>query len=226
MCMLPILYEDDALLVVEKPRGLSAQEVASGDSVPQQLARQGKPVFPVHRLDRETAGVMVYARTRPAAAALSALVSQHTLFSKEYLALVSGCPAPAEGDMEDWLYHDARRNKSYPVQRPRKGVRDARLSYRRLATFSENGETVSLVAVRLHTGRTHQIRVQFASRKMPLLGDARYGGKRDCPLALYSWRLSFPHPLTGQPLSVRALPNCEESPWNRFSKKELEDWLG
>ena len=221
--MIPILYQDESLLIVEKPAGLSSQAVAGGgDSLPRRLEAQGLPVLPVHRLDRDTGGVMVYARTKEAAAGLSALVAQHEVFRKEYLALVSGCPTPAAGELEDLLYHDSRRNKSFPVQRERKGVRRARLSYAVLGTFDGETGPVSLVQVRLHTGRTHQIRVQFASRKMPLLGDSRYGGERGCPPALYSWRLSFPHPLSGQPIAVCHMPDWDTPPWSRLPQVQKE----
>ena len=213
--MIRILYQDEHLLVVEKPAGLSAQEdAAGGDSLPRQLAVQGLPVLPVHRLDKNTGGVMVYARTKQAAAGLSAIVGQHEIFLKEYIMLVSGCPQPARGELHDLLYHDVRRNKSYVVTRERRGVRRAALSYAVAGSFAAESGTVSLVRVRLHTGRTHQIRVQFASRRMPLLGDARYGGTRGCPLALYSCRLTFRHPVTGEIVSAACLPERTAAPWS------------
>lgn len=213
--MIRILYQDNDLLVVEKPVGLSAQaDAAGGDSLPRRLAEQGLPVLPVHRLDRDTGGVMVYARTKRAAAALSAIVGQHEIFRKEYIALLSGCPQPPRGELRDLLYHDVRRNRSYVVRRERRGVRQAALSYEVACSFAAAGGTVSLVRVRLHTGRTHQIRVQFASRQMPLLGDPRYGGVRGCPLALYSCRLTFPHPVTGETVSAACIPERTAAPWS------------
>ncbi|MGN0982643.1 MAG: pseudouridine synthase, partial [Candidatus Limivicinus sp.] len=125
-------------------------------------------------------------RTKAAAAELSRLVQQGEM-KKEYLAAARGCPEQDAGILEDLLFHDQRKNKSYVVKRERKGVKKARLSFRVLARTEE----ASLVQVRLFTGRTHQIRVQFASRGMPLLGDARYGGGGG-KLALWSVRLSFP----------------------------------
>lgn len=211
-----LLYQDAHLLLVEKPVGLLSQEDAKGgDSLPARLAMRGLPVKPVHRLDRHTGGVMVYARTGKAAAALSALVGQHDRFLKEYLAVIHGCPTAKSGEMEDLLYHDAQRNKSYPVKRERKGVRLARLSYEVLASTEE----LSLVMIRLHTGRTHQIRVQFASRGMPLWGDRLYGGGDGVP-ALWSYRLTFPHPFADETVTAESHPPTDTFPWCLFAKCE------
>lgn len=211
-----ILYKDQHLLLVEKPVGLSAQ-AAEGDSLPHRLEQLGYPVKPVHRLDKPTGGVMVYARTDWAAVTLSALMRQHDRFQKEYLAVVQGMPAESEGTLTDLLYHDVRRNKSYVVSRPRKGVREARLEYRVLETVTTDEGTLSLVRVRLHTGRTHQIRVQFASRQMPLYGDSRYGGRKGGALGLWSYRLTLPHPVTGESLSAESRPDWESAPWCYFT---------
>lgn len=214
-----VLYKDDHLLLAEKPVGLSSQEVAGdGDSLPKRLAETGLPVKPVHRLDRDTGGVMVYARTREAAARLSAMVGEHEVFCKQYLAVVTGYPAENEGKLEDLLYHDVRKNKSFVVKRERKGVRLASLSYQVLRTVTVGEGTFSLVRVRLHTGRTHQIRVQFASRGMPLAGDSRYGGFRGCRLGLWSHSLAFPHPVTGQPVSGLSEPDKGAAPWCWFTE--------
>ena len=213
-----LLYQDDHLILIEKPQGvLSQADAKGGDSIPKRLEAQGLPVKPVHRLDRATGGVMVYAFTERCAASLSALVQDHTAFRKEYLAVVSGCPSETDGTMEDLLYHDVRKNKSYVVDRKRGGVKAAKLTYRVEQTVTNADGVFSLVRINLHTGRTHQIRVQFASRKMPLVGDDRYGGLRCCPLALWSHRLTFPHPIHGHPLEARSLPDMHAFPWNMFS---------
>ena len=161
---------------------------------------------------------MVYAFTDKAVASLSALVQDHEQFVKEYLAVVSGCPTEPSGEMEDLLYHDVRKNKSYVVDRKRGGVKHAKLAYEVLATADTDDGTFSLVRVRLYTGRTHQIRVQFASRKHPLAGDSRYGGIRTCPLALWSHRLTFPHPVSGEQINNHSLPDIHTFPWNLFSQ--------
>lgn len=210
-----ILYEDPHLLLVEKPVGVSAQD-AVGDSVPMRLADRGYTVKVVHRLDKPTGGVMAYARTDKAATALSALVGQHDRFQKEYLAVVQGNPPNSEGTLTDLLYHDVRRNKSFVVNRPRKGVREAKLDYTVMDTVTVEEGTFSLIRVRLHTGRTHQIRVQFASRKMPLYGDTRYGGIKGALLGLWSHRLTLPHPISGAILSADSAPPLDAAPWCYF----------
>ena len=210
-----LLYEDPHLLLVEKPVGVSAQD-AEGDCLPRRLNEQGYTIKVVHRLDKPTGGVMAYARTDKAAAALSALVGQHDLFQKEYLAVVQGCPNEKQGELTDLLYHDVRRNKSFVVNRLRKGVREAKLEYTVQETVTVEEGTFSLVTVRLHTGRTHQIRVQFASRKMPLYGDTRYGGIKGMLLGLWSHRLTLPHPISGDILSAESKPPLDTAPWCYF----------
>ena len=192
--MIQILFQDKALLVCLKPPGLLSQN-GPGETLPELLEREtGQAVFPVHRLDRGVGGVMVYAKTSRAAAALSAAI-QNGSFQKEYLCIVRGRPREDSGVYKDLLIHDRARNKSFVVQRMRGGVKEASLEYRVLA----EREGMSLVWVRLHTGRTHQIRVQFASRGTPLLGDGKYGGGSGL-IALWSYRLVFPHPVTGEPV--------------------------
>lgn len=212
-----ILYEDTHLLLIEKPMGVPSQDT-EGECIPQRLAQRGYAVKVVHRLDKPTGGVMVYARTDKAAAKLSALVGQHDVFQKEYLAVVQGCPDKSEDTLTDLLYHDVRKNKSYVVDRGRKGVREAKLDYAVLETVTTDDGTFSLVRVRLHTGRTHQIRVQFASRKMPLYGDSRYGGVKGANLGLWSHRLTLPHPMTGKPLTAESHPDWETAPWCYFKQ--------
>ena len=183
--MIP-LFEDEALLVCVKPRGvLSARDASGKKNMNDFLAP--REVYPVHRLDREATGLMVFAKTKEAAAFLSGRMGQS--FEKEYLALCEGDP-PERGEFFDLLYHDRGKNKTYVVKRKRAGVKEARLSYEVLS----RQENSTLVKVRLYTGRTHQIRVQFASRGYPLLGDKKYGAKTGGELQLCSYRLSFPHP--------------------------------
>ena len=191
-----ILYSDREIAVCVKPVGLDSEQ-----QVPEALrAALGGEIYPIHRLDKNVGGVMVYAHTRSAAAALSRCVQDGSLV-KEYVALVHGTP-PEKGDWQDLLWKDSAKNKVFVVKRERKGVKPARLEFTRLTA----GET-SLVRIRLHTGRTHQIRVQFASRGYPLVGDHKYGS-RDAQTApmLFSCRLSFPW--KGETLTFQALP-----PW-------------
>ena len=206
---LNMIYKDSSLVLCIKPVGVESE----GEGMPRLLERQlGGPIFCVHRLDKAVGGLMVYARTKQAAAALSAAVARREM-EKEYLCVVPGGPEPAQGLMRDLLYRDAAKNKSFVVKRPRRGVKEAELAY----TLLERGEENALVRVALHTGRSHQIRVQFASRAMPLLGDVKYGSReRRCTIALWSCRLAFPHPATQKPMAFTALPPAS-FPWNCFS---------
>lgn len=176
-----ILYLDGQLVVCVKPVGLDAEK-----ELPEALKRElGGEIYPIHRLDKNVGGVMVYARTRSAAGELSAAVARGEMV-KEYVAQVHGA-VPESGDWEDLLFKDSRKNKVYVVTRQRAGVKKARLEFKRL----KEGEP-ALVRIRLHTGRSHQIRVQFSSRGYPLVGDHKYGARdRETAPRLYSCALSF-----------------------------------
>ena len=187
---LKILHEDEQLLVCVKPGGVLSAADASGKKNMQTLLAP-RQTFPVHRLDREACGLMVFAKTKEAAAFLSGQMG--TGFEKEYLAVCQGEP-PEAGELTDLLYHDKGKNKTYTVKRKRAGVREAKLSY--IVTERKNG--CSLLKIRLFTGRTHQIRVQFASRGFPLVGDRKYGAKSGGTLQLCSVKLSVPHPTGGR----------------------------
>ena len=155
-----ILFSDKDIAVCIKPVGMDAEH-----DVPQALKEQlGGEIFTLHRLDKNVGGVMVYARTKIAVAQLSRLIQENKMV-KEYVAQVHGLP-PEEGDWEDLLFKDSRKNKVFVVKRQRTGVKPARLEFTRLT-----GEDPALVRIRLHTGRSHQIRVQFSSRGFPLVGD-------------------------------------------------------
>lgn len=189
-----ILHTDQHIIVCVKPVGLDSEA-----EVPKALSEAaGGTFFPVHRLDKNVGGVMVYARTKAAAAALSKAIQENTMV-KEYVALVHGTP-PQSGDWEDLLFKDSSKNKVFVVQRERKGVKKARLEFVR-----QTDADPSLVRIRLHTGRSHQIRVQFASRGYPLLGDHKYGARDESPAPmLFSCKLTFP--LFGKTHSYEALP--------------------
>lgn len=178
-----ILYSDKHIAVIVKPVGLDSEH-----ALPAALKEQlGGEFFPIHRLDQNVGGVMVFARTKQAAASLSKTVQEGTLV-KEYVALVHGAP-PERGDWTDLLFKDSTKNKVFVVKKERRGVKKARLEFHRL----REGKS-SLVRIRLHTGRSHQIRVQFASRGFPLVGDRKYGGRDEAPAPmLFSCKLSFPY---------------------------------
>lgn len=202
-----ILYSDKDIAVCIKPVGLDSEH-----GVPQTLTETlGGDFYPIHRLDQNVGGVMVFARTKTAAATLSRAV-QEGLMIKEYVALVHGTP-PESGDWEDLLFKDSRQNKVFTVDRERKGVKKARLTYNRLTE-----QDPALVQIRLCTGRSHQIRVQFASRGFPLVGDRKYGG-RDGHISpmLFSCRLTFP--LNGSTHTFESYPQWA-TPYCKLHKSE------
>ena len=190
-----ILYSDQEIVVCVKPVGLDSES-----EVPAALKELlGGEVFTLHRLDKNVGGVMVYARTKAAAAALSRAIQEGAMV-KEYVAKVHGTP-PENGDWEDLLWKDSRQNKVFVVKRMRGGVKKARLEFKLLFA----GDT-SLVRVRLHTGRSHQIRVQFSSRGFPLVGDHKYGARDSSPAPmLFSCKLAFPY--RGKTLQFEAKPD-------------------
>ena len=174
-----ILYSDEHIVVCVKPVGV--------DSEHELPALLGGEIYTLHRLDKNVGGVMVYAKNRTAAAKFSKLIQDGQLI-KEYVAMVHGQP-PEEGDWQDLLFKDSRKNKVFVVKKQRAGVKAARLEFKRLTA----GER-SLVRVRLHTGRSHQIRVQFSSRGFPLVGDHKYGSRAaETEPMLYSCCLTFPY---------------------------------
>ena len=206
-----IVYRDSHLLVAVKPSGVVSTDVPGGmpDLVRQELGL--KEVRTVHRLDARVSGLMVLALTMEAASDLSRQIREGD-FQKEYLAVVHGCPPPA-GELTDLLGRDKTRRLTYVADGPGKDVREAKLAYARLASCGG----YSLVRIELITGRTHQIRVQFASRGWHLVGDRKYGlGSEDCPIALWSHRLSFRHPADGRTIELRLSPP-ESEPWARFA---------
>ena len=190
-----ILFSDRDIVLCVKPVGLDS-EIQMPAALKEAL---GGEIYPVHRLDKNVGGVMVFARTQAAAASLSKAIQEGKLI-KEYVALVHGTP-PESGDWEDLLWKDSRKNKVFVVKRMRGGVKKARLEFTRLTSGEE-----SLVRIRLHTGRSHQIRVQFASRGYPLVGDHKYGARDNVPAPmLYSCKLTFPH--KGKLLEFEKLPD-------------------
>lgn len=211
--LIPVLFQDKNIIVCLKPAGLLSQ-AGPGEDILSVLGQQEQcTLFPVHRLDRGVGGVMVFAKTSAAAGKLSAAIAQGKL-EKEYLCVTRGCPGEMSGVYKDLLLHDRARNKTFVVDRMRVGVKEASLEYRVL----EKRPDRSLVHVKLHTGRTHQIRVQFSSRKTPLVGDGKYGGGSG-QIALWSYHLSFPHPATGKVMEFTHLPQGDV--WDGFDLSSI-----
>ncbi|MBQ9760310.1 MAG: RluA family pseudouridine synthase [Clostridia bacterium] len=208
---LNILYSDSEIFVVEKPANALSEEGTAENSLASALKEQnGGYIGVVHRLDRGVGGVMVYARTKSAAARLSAAVQSHAL-EKTYLAVIHGKPTEEHATLTDLLYHDRLKNKTFVVDRPRGGVKEAILDYELRKAWDDPAlGTLSLVRIRLHTGRTHQIRVQFASRSHPLVGDRKYGAPSHGDIRLFCHTLTFPHPKTGKPTSFTLTPDWGE----------------
>ena len=214
MKSLKILYRDENVCVCIKPYDVNS-EISSGENMPDLLKTElGCEVFPVHRLDKTTGGIMVYALNSRSAALLSAQIADGR-FKKEYRAVIHGVLQKSEGELTDLLFYDRNKSKSYVVKRERKGVKAASLYYSVTDTAELNGKIYSLVSVRLKTGRTHQIRVQFASRNHPVAGDRRYGSDIKLQnMALWSFELEFYHPVTKEKVVFKADP--EGSLFNDF----------
>lgn len=181
--IMEILYSDKNIIVCVKPVGLDSEK-----QVPDKLKEKFEgEIFPLHRLDLNVGGVMVYARNKFTAAQLSKAIQEGNMI-KEYVAMVHGQPESV-GILEDLLWKDSKKNKVFVVKRQRNGVKKAKLEYKVLKE-----DEYSLIHVRLYTGRSHQIRVQFSSRGFPLVGDHKYGSKdKKTEPMLFSCRITFPY---------------------------------
>lgn len=190
-----LVYVDDAIVVCVKPSGVVSTDEPGGvpDLVRETLGDKRASVRTVHRLDQVVSGLMVLARTEAAASELSRQIRDDE-FDKEYMAVVHGLPE-REGTLRDLLYRDKARRMTLVAMEMAKGVQEAVLDYRVISS----SEDMSKVKIRLHTGRTHQIRVQFSSRGYPLVGERKYSTLEDgCTIALWSYAISLRHPVTGE----------------------------
>ncbi len=214
-----ILYKSKNFIVTNKPVGVPSQKDLSGDAdamsiVSLMLAEIGEPseLFLVHRLDRVVGGTLAFARNKKAASALSALVSGEG-FEKEYFAITEG--KAAGGTMKDYIFKDSAKSKAFVTDRARSGVKYAELSYEPIASNDKH----TLVKIKLVTGRFHQIRVQFASRRLPLVGDGKYGSRDNSAHtpSLFACRLTFK--CLGEAINVTALPDKSQYPWSEFEEE-------
>ena len=207
-----IIYQDNQIIVCIKPARVLSTDEPGG--MPELLRKElGDPkadVRTVHRLDRVVSGLMVLARSAQAASELSRQIRENQ-FQKEYLAVIHGRPDTDSGTLTDLLLRNKQERKTYIVTEPTKGVQEAILHYQVLSS----SENLSRVRIQLVTGRTHQIRAQFSGRNMPLVGDRKYSLWEDaCEIALWSYRLAFNHPITGEPMAFSVLPP-DIYPWNQ-----------
>ena len=208
-----ILYQDKRIVVAVKPAGVVSTDEPGGIPSLLRQALGTACVRTVHRLDAPVSGLMVFARSAYAAGELSRQIREGE-FRKEYLAVLRGTPCAPSGELLDLLGRDRTRRVTYVADAPGKGVQEARLRYETL----EEKAGLTLVRIHLLTGRTHQIRVQFASRGLPLAGDRRYGAADDpvSPIALWSAHLAFLHPETGAEMTFDRQPPPID-PWNNFA---------
>ena len=205
-----IIYQDKDIVVAIKPARVLSTDEPGGMPELVRKALGTEDVRTVHRLDRVVSGLMVLARSAEAASELSRQIREDQ-FEKEYMAVVHGAPEQEEGRLQDLLFRDKARKMTMVAQEPGKGVLPASLRYR--VVNKNNG--MSRIRIALETGRTHQIRVQFASRNLPLVGERKYSTlEDDCEIALWSYRLAFTHPTTGKPMEF-ALEPPATYPWTQ-----------
>ncbi len=219
-----LLNDKDITVVIKEPSLLSQLEPTGNNIISKLNDYYGETgdtaeAFPIHRLDRGVGGVMVFAKHQKSAAVLSKAVADRTL-DKEYLAVVIGSPEENVGVYKDLLFKDSSKNRSFVVQRKRAGVREASLEYRVIDRAEYESEQVTLVLIKLHTGRTHQIRVQFSSRKTPLFGDRKYGGRGSGGIGLWSYRLTITHPVSGRREVYSKLPSG--GVWDVFDMSKVK----
>ncbi len=221
-----ILYIDKDLVVVLKPPFMPSQKDPSGDPdaltlTGEALAERGErgELFLIHRLDRVVGGLLVFARHKKSAATLSQALADGKII-KEYIAVTDGY-AEDMGTFEDYLIKDNATSRAHSVPKERKGAKYARLSYETLAHTTDGERPLSLVRVKLDTGRFHQIRIQFSTRRLPLLGDGKYGSKTNkCKVSLFAYRLTFPT-AKGEK-TVTAYPDFTSYPWSLFSMEDVQ----
>ena len=224
--MIEIIKKTTDYVIIYKPQGVPSQSDPTGDKdamtecseILRSLGEKDS-LYLIHRLDRVVGGLIVFARNKQTAAVLSSLVAER-LLEKEYYAVVEG--TPEGGILKDYIYKDSTSGKAFVTDRKRVGVKEAELEYKTLSTADFDNRKLSLVKIRLKTGRFHQIRVQFASRKMPLIGDKKYGSKdfKAKMPSLFAAALAFD--FKGKRVLANTLPRIDEYPWSLFDKEKYQ----
>lgn len=217
-----VLFQNNDFLACVKPQGIPSQPDPSGDvdmtsllSAHLKACGENSNIFVLHRLDRATGGVMIYARNQKSAAELSRLIAEKDGFEKHYLTVVSGIPSEKCRNMTDYLYKDSAQKKAFVVKSERRGAKLASLDYEVVQSAERDEKTFSLVAVKLNTGRFHQIRAQFSSRGMSIFGDGKYGSREKAPcFALWANKIAFTY--RGKKYEFEKAPNTDASPWSYF----------
>ena len=217
-----ILFKNKDFIACVKPQGIPSQPDPSGcvdmtALLSEELIKNGEKsdIFVVHRLDRSTGGLIIYARNKEAAAAFSRLVAEKDGFQKEYLAVISGMPENESGNMTDYLLKDSAQKKAFVVKSERKGAKLASLDFKTLQTVSEDDKIFSLLRITLNTGRFHQIRAQLSSRGMPIYGDGKYGSREKAPnFALWASKITFIY--KGKSYEFESAPDLSQKPWSLF----------
>lgn len=228
--MLQVLYEDNHIIVVEKPQNVPSQEDGSGDKDMLTMVKEyikekeNKPgnayVGLVHRLDRPTGGVMVFAKTTKSASRLSEQIRNHDM-DKTYLAITMGLPRERKGRLTNHLLKNQRSNRVEVVPMLTTGAKEAILDYEVVDTYMDK---YALVKINLLTGRSHQIRVQFKHIKCPVFGDMKYGGDnmpKGYNLALWCHILKFTHPTQKTIMTFKSFPDLTIRPWSDFNYNSL-----
>ncbi len=221
--MIEILYKSKDFLIAVKPQGIPSQSDLSNDEDMVSLLNaqlkendENSDIFVVHRLDRSTGGLILYARNKSAAAHFSRLVAEKDSFEKHYLAVVSGTPDQESGNMTDYLFKDSAQKKAFVVKSERKSSKLASLEYKVTKTIASDEKIFSLINIKLNTGRFHQIRAQFSSRGMSIYGDGKYGSREKAPhLALWANKIVFVY--KGKSYEFEKNPNFETTPWSLFN---------
>ena len=231
--MVRILFENKYLIVCVKPSGVLSQDDGKDSEnmvkiLSQYRRQKGEPDYIgiVHRLDRNVSGIMVFSKREDFTGKLSGVLSDKTVTEKEYLAVLCGRPEKGSDTLTDLLFRDSRAGKTFVVDRKRAGVKEASLEYKVIAEKEHEGQALTLVRIKLHTGRTHQIRAQFSSRALPLAGDGKYGGRfcRETSnnIALCAAHLSVKAGKNAA-FDLTALPDGMEFPWCLFERDTIEN---